>query len=124
MRPGSGLRFNGSTALPNSAGPQVLVSGAFTGGGSSLGRQQVHELNIEFDDDAILTTKAHTLKFGAQLQSYIRHLQLTSGFNGSYVYTSLAQISGRCRHALHLHRGHGLAHGRLHPAAQRHLLRG
>jgi hypothetical protein len=85
------LRFDGSTATPNSLAPQVQVAGAFTGGGSSLGPQQIHELNIEFDDDAILTTKAHTFKAGIQLQEYIEHRQLTTNFNGTYVFGNLPQ---------------------------------
>jgi Carboxypeptidase regulatory-like domain len=85
------LRFDGSNATPNSTASSIQVAGAFTGGGASVGPQKINELNIEFDDDAILTTKAHTIKFGAQLMSYIEHQQLTTNFNGSYVFGNLAQ---------------------------------
>ena len=80
------LRWDGEDDLPNSTATQVAVAGAFTGGGSTLGAQQLHELNVEADDDAILTTKAHTLKFGAQLMLYNEHQQLTSNFNGTYTF--------------------------------------
>ena len=80
------LRFDGSTDTPVSSAPQLQVAGAFTGGGATLGNQQIRELNIEFDDDAILTTRAHTMKFGAQLQSFIDHEQLPTNFNGTYTF--------------------------------------
>ncbi len=80
------LRWDGEDDLPNSTATQVAVAGAFTGGGSTLGAQQLHELNVEGDDDAILTTKAHTLKFGTQLMLYNEHQQLTSNFNGTYTF--------------------------------------
>jgi hypothetical protein len=85
------LRFDGSNATPNTTAPSIQVAGAFTGGGANVGAQKIHELNIEFDDDFILTTRNHTIKAGAQLMSYIEHQQLTTNFNGTYVYTSLAQ---------------------------------
>ncbi len=80
------LRFDGETDTSLSTAPQLQVAGAFTGGGALGGNAQTHELNIEFDDDAILTTKAHTFKFGAELQSYIDHRQIPTDFNGSYVF--------------------------------------
>ena len=80
------LRFDGSSDAPVSTAPQLQVAGAFTGGGASVGNQQVHELNVEFDDDAILTTKTHSMKFGAQLQSFIEHEQLPTNFNGVYTF--------------------------------------
>ncbi len=80
------LRFDGETDAPLSSAPQLQVAGAFTGGGALGGNAQTHELNVEFDDDAILTTKAHTLKFGAFLLAYIDHRQIPTDFNGSYVF--------------------------------------
>ncbi len=85
------FRWNGFNNTPLSTAPQVQVSGAFTGGGASTGRQQLHELNIELNDDAILTTKAHTLKFGTQMQIYQDHRQMTGNFNGTYTFVNLAQ---------------------------------
>jgi Carboxypeptidase regulatory-like domain len=80
------LRWDGSTDAPVSTAPQVQVAGAFTGGGATLGAQQLHEFNVEYDDDAILTTKNHTLKFGTQLMLNNEHQQLTSNFNGTYIF--------------------------------------
>ena len=86
-----GIRFDGENDSPLSTAPQISVAGAFTGGGASIGPQRIHETNIEFDDDVIFTPRNHTMKFGAQMQAYIEHRQLTSGFNGTYVFTSPQQ---------------------------------
>jgi hypothetical protein len=80
------LRWDGHTDVPVSTAPQVQVAGAFTGGGATIGAEQRHELNIEADDDAILTTKNHTIKFGTQMMVYDEHRQLTTNFNGTYTF--------------------------------------
>ena len=78
------LRWDGETDTPISTAPAVQVAGAFSGGGTTLGPQHLREFNIEAIDDAILTTKKHTLKFGTQLMIYREHQQLTTNFNGTY----------------------------------------
>ena len=83
------FRWDGETDTPNSTATQVQVAGAFTAGGASIGPQRLQEFEIEADDDAILTTKRHTLKFGTQFFVYNDHRKLTSGFNGSYIFGSL-----------------------------------
>ena len=80
------LRWDGSTEAPTSTGTQVQVAGAFTGGGSTYGAFQQHELNVEWDDDAIVTTKAHTIKFGSQMMIYREHEQEPTNFNGTYTF--------------------------------------
>jgi hypothetical protein len=85
------FRWDGETDVPNSTGAQVQVAGAFTGGGASIGPQQLHEFEIEADDDEILTTKNHTWKFGTQLFLYDEHQRLTTNFNGTYIFGSLQQ---------------------------------
>ena len=85
------FRWNGYTDTPVSTAPQIQVAGAFTGGGAAVGQQQRHELNIEINDDAILTTKAHTIKVGTQIQIYNEHQRLTNNFNGTYVFANLTQ---------------------------------
>jgi hypothetical protein len=80
------FRWDGQTDVPASTAAQVSVAGAFTGGGATIGQQRLQELNVEFDDDAIWTTKAHTFKFGTQMMIYDEHDQLTTNFNGSYTF--------------------------------------
>ncbi len=80
------LRWSGETDVPGSTAPQVQVAGAFTGGGATIGPQRLHDFNVEFDDDAILTTKKHTIKVGTQLLSNTAREQLSTNFNGTYVF--------------------------------------
>jgi hypothetical protein len=80
------LRWDGETDVPNSSAPQVSVAGAFTGGGASIGPQRIRELVVEADDDAILNTKNHLLKFGTQFFIDDEHRSLTTGFNGAYTF--------------------------------------
>lgn len=80
------LRWNLETDTPISTAPQVQVSGAFTQGGATIGAQRFHQFTFELDDDAILTTKHHTIKFGTQLVYYRDHDQLTTNFNGTYTF--------------------------------------
>ncbi len=89
------LRWNGYTDAPISTAPQVQVSGAFTGGGSAIGPKQKHELNIELNDDAILTTKGHILKFGTQMEIFNEQYRLTSNFNGAYSFANLAAYQNK-----------------------------
>lgn len=80
------LRWDGENDSPNSTDPQVSVAGAFTGGGATTGAQQIHRFVVEFNDDAILNTKNHLLKFGTQLLFYDEHNRLTQNFNGTYTF--------------------------------------
>jgi hypothetical protein len=80
------LRWDGETDAPNSTAPQVSVAGAFTGGGAAIGQQRIRELVIEADDDAILNTKNHLLKFGTQFFIDDEQRRLTTNFNGSYTF--------------------------------------
>jgi hypothetical protein len=85
------LRWDGETDVPQSTATQIQVAGAFTGGGASIGQQRLKELNTEFDDDAIWTTAHHTFKFGTQLMLYREHQELTTNFNGTYIFSSVQQ---------------------------------
>jgi hypothetical protein len=80
------FRFDGETDVPNSTAPQVNVAGAFVSGGATIGQQRLRELNVEFDDDAILTTKHHTMKFGTQFMLFHENQRLTTNFNGTYTF--------------------------------------
>lgn len=80
------LKWDGENDNPYSTDPQVSVAGAFTGGGATLGAQRLHEFAIEADDDAILSTKNHLLKFGTQFFVYDEHEALTTNFNGTYTF--------------------------------------
>ena len=81
-----GIEWDGSDDTPNSTAPQVSVAGAFTGGGSTAGPARDRELDIEMDDDAILSTDKHLLKFGVQAEVLDEHLRLPTNFNGVYTF--------------------------------------
>ncbi len=72
--------------IPASTATQIQVAGSFTGGGSTLGAQRLFGFRTEFDEDAILTLKQHTLKFGYQVNNYDLHNRLTTNFNGTYTF--------------------------------------
>lgn len=80
------LRFTGESDIPNSTLPQVIVSGAFSGGGSTIGPQHLHERFLELDDDVTLVARAHSIKAGTQTFVLVESPSLTTGFNGSYLF--------------------------------------
>ena len=80
------LSWDGETDVPASTAAEVQVAGSFTGGGSTVGNQRAHYLRTEFDEDAILTTAQHTLKFGTELFTNHHDDQQTLNFNGTYEF--------------------------------------
>ena len=78
------IEWDGENDTPVSTAPQLQVAGAFTGGGSTVGPQQLHEVDVEYDDDAILNTKNHLMKFGIFTEFLDEHKRLTNNFNGTY----------------------------------------
>ncbi|HEY4356228.1 MAG TPA: TonB-dependent receptor [Acidobacteriaceae bacterium] len=80
------MDWNGEDDIPASSAAQIQVAGAFTGGGATVGRQKLREFEIEFDDDAILNTKKHLMKFGIQTDTFFERKRLTTNFNGSYLF--------------------------------------
>lgn len=71
--------------------PAVTVQGSFTGGGNSSGIVQDHQDDFEFQDKSTATVGKHTLRFGADMRIYRDANYSTSGENGTYMFTSLAQ---------------------------------
>ena len=80
------FKWNIEDDIPTSTAAQVQVAGSFTGGGSTLGAQRLAGFRTEFDEDAILTLKQHTLKFGYQVNNYDLHNRMTTNFNGTYTF--------------------------------------
>jgi hypothetical protein len=81
-----GTQFDGETDTPNSTAPQIQVAGAFTGGGNALGNTRTREIYAEIDDDAILSTTNHLLKFGTQIEILRETPSLPTNFNGAYTF--------------------------------------
>jgi len=80
------LHWGGETDVPISTAPQVSVAGAFTGGGAAIGPQRIRYFVTEIDDDAIINTKNHLLKFGTQFFIKPQNSSLTTNFNGTYTF--------------------------------------
>jgi hypothetical protein len=80
------IDFDGKDETPNSLAPQLQVVGAFTSGGSTSGPLRDHEIDIEFDDDAILNLKKHLLKFGTQSELLRERFRYYNNFNGTWLF--------------------------------------
>lgn len=89
-----GIEWDGYTYSPNSTGPQVAVAGAFTGGGSALGRAHEHEIWSSIIDDVIIQTKDHLLKIGDQPEFVHINTYLPTNFNGVYTFGGGTTASG------------------------------
>ncbi len=81
-----GYTFRYRTDTPNSTAPSLQVAGAFTCGGVSTQAMQVHERDLELDDDLLLTRRKHSIKLGIELQNAQLHETLPTNFNGAYVF--------------------------------------
>jgi Carboxypeptidase regulatory-like domain/TonB dependent receptor len=79
-----GFSWKRSQQSPLSAAPQLVVSGYFTGGGSSALNAQ--ERDLEIDDDLLLTRGKHQWKFGVQSLGIFEHDYDPNNFNGTYVF--------------------------------------
>ena len=89
-----GIEWDGSDFTPVSTAPQIQVAGAFTSGGANLGAQRDHEIDIEVNDDAILNTGNHLMKFGTQFEYLRERMLLPTNFNGTYVFAGYTLPNG------------------------------
>jgi hypothetical protein len=74
----------------NFTDPTVTVQGAFTGGGSNAGTSRDNLDRFEFQDYVTAAVGRHALNFGTRLRLTHEVSTSTSGFNGNYIYQSLA----------------------------------
>ncbi|QMV19046.1 hypothetical protein GOB94_10430 [Granulicella sp. 5B5] len=81
-----GIEFDGKDQAPNSLDPQLQVAGAFTSGGSTNGSLHDHEVDTEFDDDAILSLSKHLIKFGSQFEYLRERFRYFNNFNGTWLF--------------------------------------
>ena len=85
------FQFTGasSSQKAQSSDPTVMVSGAFTGGGNSIGVNSDNQNNFELQNTTIMSKVAHAINFGTRLRFTRDASDSTSGFNGQYIYQSL-----------------------------------
>ncbi len=74
---------------PNDLNPGVNVLGNFTGGGSAEGTQNDEQNNYEVQNYTSLIHGNHSLKFGARVRATQETDYTTSGFNGTFTFSSL-----------------------------------
>jgi hypothetical protein len=79
---------NNQTAA--SIAPTVIVSGAFVGGGNLEGTVHDSQNILELQNFGTATAGNHTLRFGVRMHGYIDSNFSTSGSNGVYTFSSLA----------------------------------
>ncbi len=75
---------------PISTDPTITVQGAFTGGGSNAGVVRDNQDHFELENDTTLAKGAHAIEFGARFRLVHDSSYSRSGFNGNYIYSSLA----------------------------------
>jgi hypothetical protein len=79
-----------SSQNPLSIAPSIIVPLAFNGGGSSGGLISDTTNNYEFQNYTSVQYTKHFLKFGARLRGSTDGNASTGGFNGTYVFPSIA----------------------------------
>src|ERR1700685_708176 len=79
-----------STQTPQSDAPTVIVPLAFTGGGYSGGLINDNTNQYEFQNYTSVQYTKHFLKFGARLRGATDGNSSTGGFNGTFIFPSVA----------------------------------
>ncbi len=75
--------------FPLSTDPELIVQGAFTGGGSSQGTVTSNQDHYELQNYTSIAHGKHLIKFGGRLRRTLFSSNQDSGFNGSYNFSSL-----------------------------------
>lgn len=78
-----------SNQTPKSTDPSESVASSFTSGGSNMGVSRSNLNSFELLNTTILSKGAHAINFGTRLRFTRNSSYSTSGFNGSFTYTSL-----------------------------------
>jgi len=75
--------------------PTITVQGAFSGGGSNAGIVRDNQDRFEFENDTTVAQGPHAIVFGARLRLTRDANSSNSGFNGEYIYSSLADYAAK-----------------------------
>jgi len=78
---------------PRSTDPTVTVAGAFTGGGSNAGMVRDNQDRFELENYTTIAKGSHAIEFGGRYRLTRDANSTTSGFNGNYIYSSLADYA-------------------------------
>ena len=75
--------------------PTITVQGAFTGGGSNNGLVRDNQDRFELENYTTEAKGPHAIEFGGRLRVTRDANSSTSGFNGNYIYSSLAAYAAQ-----------------------------
>ncbi len=78
---------NDQTSIDQS--PTIIVTGAFTGGGNSLGNSNDKQDHYEFQDYLHIAAGKHDVSVGGRLRAIRDSNRSTSNFNGQFTFASL-----------------------------------
>jgi hypothetical protein len=78
------------TQNPVSTAPTVEVLQAFVGGGNSFGSLSDHSNHYELQNYVSMVRGSHVIKFGGRLRAEQDSNESTTGFNGTFIFPSLA----------------------------------
>ncbi|HLW78718.1 MAG TPA: carboxypeptidase regulatory-like domain-containing protein, partial [Terriglobia bacterium] len=83
-------RHVGNDQTPASTDPTLNVLGAFTSGGSSGGTIGLSEDSYELQNYTSMALGKHFIRFGGRLRDDDQASSATTGFNGTFTFSSLA----------------------------------
>jgi Carboxypeptidase regulatory-like domain len=78
---------NAAENLANSSEPGIQVLGAFTGGGSPLGRSRDTLTNFELQNNTTAVHGAHTWRFGVRARRATENSVAPQNFNGTFIFS-------------------------------------
>ena len=96
--------------IAQSSDPTITVQGAFTGGGSNMGVVRDNQDRYELQNLTIVSKGAHSINLGARLRFTRDASYAISGFNGQYIYSSLAAYKANTPSEYDVTTGTGSAH--------------
>lgn len=80
--------------------PQILVQGAFTGGGNPIGTQETISNHYELQNYTSLALGTHLVKFGGRLRVTAESYSSMQNFNGTFTFSSLTAYKAALQNPL------------------------
>jgi hypothetical protein len=79
-----------SSQAAQNSDPTLMVQGAFTGGGNGMGTIADNQNRFELQNNTSLAHGSHSIKIGTRLRATQDANSSTSGFNGTFTFSTLA----------------------------------
>ena len=86
------FQFNRNTnsQAPYSLAPSIMIQGGFSEGGNGQGATSDHSELFELENYTTIAARKHAIELGGRYRLNRDANESTAGFNGAYIYTSLA----------------------------------